>query len=78
MGAIGLQNDLLSAAGAVVDGVVVSDTPTVVVTSAPTTVQDTVVMEDAAEGERFRKSDYRHIERHVYLDDAIQFVTIMD
>lgn len=76
-GAIGLLDGLSAAEGIVSDTFNLSDTATAVVKFQPG-VSDTFILTDVVEGERFRKSDYRHIEVSVWLDDAIELVTIMD
>lgn len=76
-GAVGLLDGLASALGSVVDGVVFSDTPTAS-TTALGVVEDGVIFTDTQDGEAFSKSDYRHIESTVILDDAIELVCIMD
>jgi hypothetical protein len=76
-GAVGLIAGLDAALGEVADTVVLSDVATAVF-RPQTENADTFVLTDVAEGERFRRSDFRHIENSVWLDDAIELVTIMD
>lgn len=75
-GAIGLFGTVVAEAS-------VSDTFTLSdgVSSSQSTegaVADTFIMTDTPNGERFRRSDFRHVIIDVWLDDAIELTWIMD
>lgn len=75
--ALGLITGLADAAGSVEDIVELSDSAGGFLVAAGD-VEDTVVLTDLTTGERFRRSDFRHILATVWLDDAIELPTVMD
>lgn len=76
-GALGLFDGLTASQGVASDTFTMSDAlATSVLVSAA--VADSFIMTDTGDGEAFSKSDYRHTENVVWLDDAITLVWIMD